>query len=139
MFSPNTGKYRPEKTPYMDTFHAVNLQPEKEKRSLRNTLHRRCFSVNFSKSPNNFFSRSTLGNCFCSTHFEYAFDYYFMLMKCFDNSYRILKKTLLKSWDDTAHLLKKSLMENLCSAIPEQLWYKIQYEKEESKRWTNSR
>ena len=23
MFSPNTGKYRPEKTPYLDTFHAV--------------------------------------------------------------------------------------------------------------------
>ena len=22
-FSPNTGKYRPEKTPYLDTFHAV--------------------------------------------------------------------------------------------------------------------
>ena len=23
VFSPNTGKYRPEKTPYLDTFHAV--------------------------------------------------------------------------------------------------------------------
>ena len=22
-FSPTTGKYRPEKTPYLDTFHAV--------------------------------------------------------------------------------------------------------------------
>ena len=22
---PNTGKYRPEKTPYLDTFHIVNL------------------------------------------------------------------------------------------------------------------
>ena len=25
LFSPNTGKYRPEKTPYLDTFHAVNF------------------------------------------------------------------------------------------------------------------
>ena len=25
MFSPNTGKYGPEKTPYLDTFHAVLL------------------------------------------------------------------------------------------------------------------
>ena len=25
VFSPNTGKYGPEKTPYLDTFHAVNL------------------------------------------------------------------------------------------------------------------
>ena len=24
VFSPNTGKYGPEKTPYLDTFHAVN-------------------------------------------------------------------------------------------------------------------
>ena len=25
VFSPNTGSYRPEKTPYLHTFHAVNL------------------------------------------------------------------------------------------------------------------
>ena len=25
VFSPNAGKYRPEKTPYLDTFHAVNM------------------------------------------------------------------------------------------------------------------
>ena len=24
LFSPNAGKYGPEKTPYLDTFHAVN-------------------------------------------------------------------------------------------------------------------
>ena len=24
VFSPNTGKYGPEKTPYLDTFHAVD-------------------------------------------------------------------------------------------------------------------
>ena len=24
-FSPNTGKYGPEKTPYLDTYHAVNI------------------------------------------------------------------------------------------------------------------
>ena len=24
VFSPNAGKYRPEKTPYLDTFHAVS-------------------------------------------------------------------------------------------------------------------
>ena len=26
VFSPNAGKYRPEKTPYLDTFHAVIMQ-----------------------------------------------------------------------------------------------------------------
>ena len=25
VFGPNTGKYRPEKTPYLDTFHAVRF------------------------------------------------------------------------------------------------------------------
>ena len=25
VFSPNAGKYGPEKTPYLDTFHAVNV------------------------------------------------------------------------------------------------------------------
>ena len=25
MFSPNAGKYGPEKTPYLDTIHAVNM------------------------------------------------------------------------------------------------------------------
>ena len=25
VFSPNTGKYGPEKTPYLDTFHAVKV------------------------------------------------------------------------------------------------------------------
>ena len=25
IFSPNTGKYGPDKTPYLDTFHAVHL------------------------------------------------------------------------------------------------------------------
>ena len=25
VFSPNTGKYGPEKTPYLDTFHAVYM------------------------------------------------------------------------------------------------------------------
>ena len=27
VFSPNTGKYGPEKTPYFDTFHAVIMTP----------------------------------------------------------------------------------------------------------------
>ena len=27
IFSPNAGKYRPEKTPYLDTFHAVGVFP----------------------------------------------------------------------------------------------------------------
>ena len=31
VFSPNAGKYRPEKTPYLDTFHAVNLFLEVQK------------------------------------------------------------------------------------------------------------
>ena len=26
VFSPNTGKYGPEKTPYLDTFHAVSIR-----------------------------------------------------------------------------------------------------------------
>ena len=26
VFSANTGKYGPEKTPYLDTFHTVNLE-----------------------------------------------------------------------------------------------------------------
>ena len=26
VFSPNTGKYGPEKTPYLDTFHAVSVK-----------------------------------------------------------------------------------------------------------------
>ena len=26
IFSPNAGKYEPEKTPYLDTFHAVHLK-----------------------------------------------------------------------------------------------------------------
>ena len=26
IFSPNTGKYGPEKTPYLDTFHAVTMK-----------------------------------------------------------------------------------------------------------------
>ena len=25
LFSPNTGKYEPEKTPYLDNFHAVDI------------------------------------------------------------------------------------------------------------------
>ena len=29
VLSPNTGKYKPEKTPYWDTFHAVYLTPNK--------------------------------------------------------------------------------------------------------------
>ena len=29
VFSPNTGKYRPEKTPCLDTFHGVCLSPNK--------------------------------------------------------------------------------------------------------------
>ena len=26
VFSPNAGKYRPEKTPYLDTFHTVDMK-----------------------------------------------------------------------------------------------------------------
>ena len=43
VFSPNTGKYRPEKTPYLDNSHAVYhtetvIKPaEKDKKKLRNT------------------------------------------------------------------------------------------------------
>ena len=31
LFSPNTGKYGPEKTPYLDTFHEVKIQDMKDK------------------------------------------------------------------------------------------------------------
>ena len=34
-FSPNTGKYGPEITPYLDTFHAVNLRIQFEYRKIR--------------------------------------------------------------------------------------------------------
>ena len=30
VFSPNAGKYRPEKTPYLDTFHAVKVHQNKD-------------------------------------------------------------------------------------------------------------
>ena len=38
VFSPNTGKYRPEKTPYLDTFHAVSgrLSPETDMTDSKN-------------------------------------------------------------------------------------------------------
>ena len=29
VFSPNTGKYRPEINPYLDTFHAVRVEAKK--------------------------------------------------------------------------------------------------------------
>ena len=28
VFSPNAGKYEPEKTPYLDTFHAVQIKTD---------------------------------------------------------------------------------------------------------------
>ena len=31
VFSPNTGKYGPEKTPYLDTFHAVKTEKKIKK------------------------------------------------------------------------------------------------------------
>ena len=46
VFSPNAGKYGPEKTRYLDTFHAVIIPPT----LLRKTLQHRCVLVKFAKS-----------------------------------------------------------------------------------------
>ena len=41
VFSPNTGKYGPEITPYLDTFHAVKYSSEKfSKIFLKGSLHK---------------------------------------------------------------------------------------------------
>ena len=34
VFSPNTGKYGPEKTPYLDTFHAVVYRRKRNKKTV---------------------------------------------------------------------------------------------------------
>ena len=38
-FSANAGKYRPEKTPYLDTFHAVNIVQHQSVSKLRLICH----------------------------------------------------------------------------------------------------
>ena len=49
VFSPNTGKYGPEKAPYLDTFHAVSvISSLNEKKKCR--FPYRCEDV-FSESP----------------------------------------------------------------------------------------
>ena len=35
VFSPNTGKYGPEITPYLDTFHAVNCGPKRKNQTVK--------------------------------------------------------------------------------------------------------
>ena len=40
---PNTGKYGPEKTPYLDTFHAVNVNVSLTIRILKNKITFICF------------------------------------------------------------------------------------------------
>ena len=42
VFSPNTGKYRPEITPYVDTFHAVKVSGDSPE-----ILHKLCVSTKF--------------------------------------------------------------------------------------------
>ena len=39
VFSPNAGKYRPEKTPYLDTFHAVLVLSDHEASSMFRLTH----------------------------------------------------------------------------------------------------
>ena len=46
VFSPNAGKYGPEKTRYLDTFHAVIIPPT----LLRKTLQHRCVLVKFANT-----------------------------------------------------------------------------------------
>ena len=48
VFSPNTGKYRPEKTTYLDTFHAVTCNGAKI--ALHKNFPLRISSVNVTKS-----------------------------------------------------------------------------------------
>ena len=38
VFVPNTGKYRPEKTPYLDTFHTVHITAHPRKAVLHRKL-----------------------------------------------------------------------------------------------------
>ena len=48
VFSPNAGKYRPEKTLYLDTFHAVIVNFE-ACNFIKKSLQHRCFDVNIAK------------------------------------------------------------------------------------------
>ena len=57
MFNPNTGKYGPEITPYLDTFHTVNLRIQSEYRKIR-TRNNSVFG-HFSRSDS-FFHRTIL-------------------------------------------------------------------------------
>ena len=45
VFSPNTGKYQPEKTPYLDTFHAMSYSYN----FIKKRFWRRCFPVSTAK------------------------------------------------------------------------------------------
>ena len=74
IFSPNTGKYRPEITPYLDTFHAVVPSTIFTKRSIEDTWQNPIFDtsgllygqkknalkINYSFKVNNKDTRTTL-------------------------------------------------------------------------------
>ena len=46
VFSTNAGKYGPETTPYLDTFHAVK-RLDYQKQLLKDVLHKSCFETFF--------------------------------------------------------------------------------------------
>ena len=60
VFSPNAGKYRPEETPYMDTFHAVmcrRLLPNKLLNKVLSKLFLRLFRSPQKQSPGVFYKK----------------------------------------------------------------------------------
>ena len=77
----------PQKQLFARVMYKMPYNLQKKKKYLRNTPSQMLFCIFFQV-----FTRTTLGNCFCSTYFEDDLDYYFMLVKCFDNSYCISKK-----------------------------------------------
>ena len=60
VFSPNTGKYVPEITPYLDTFHAVRTKMFSKMGDLRILQYSRCFPMNIAKLLRTAFYRTPL-------------------------------------------------------------------------------
>ena len=48
VFSPNTGKYAPEKTPYLDTFHALFSKPRRVRDPIQMIMRNLCLSMKVS-------------------------------------------------------------------------------------------
>ena len=65
VFKPNTGKYGPEKTPYLDTFHAVQVLEIALWIYMEITLRHWCSPVNLLRISEHIFIRTPLKDCFC--------------------------------------------------------------------------